>query len=406
MAVSEEAYRRLDTGIRRGLSLWSDMEREKRTRKEREEVRLGERKYREKQEARQQEEFNWKKEDRQKKNEYEVLMGELHLGNSLVDAGNIREGAARWVNAYNKKWPDGKEAILSFRSDKPDAESMAKWDRMPGLKGKEIALLTEDEEAGLLGFKDIKQLRIFINRVMKNPKEYLKAYNKSASAVAERNASEKPFQYKDGSWYIQKWGMGPGGNIKKDSVVPYTERTPVTAEGRVGLRIKAYEKAAGKRLTPSEIKEVRLGIKPPKKEKVVSPGKKLDQYKKSLDLVLRPFKSKSKPSSSIFDDEGDLTESGQNALDTALKLVEKADNNPESLTASEKKKLPHARRAWDIFSKISEEISAEYETEREPETGKDWRQYQRTIRDSATPQGGGSPALLPLRRTPTTPPPY
>jgi hypothetical protein len=142
------------------------------------------------------------------------------------------------------------------------------------------------------------------------------------------------------------------------------------------LKIKAVEKATGEQLTKAEIKQVRLGIKPPKKEKAVAPGKKLDQYKKRLDLVRQLFKG-GKSGEAMYDPEtGELTESGNTDLDSALKLIGKAENSPETLTAIEKKKLPHARRFWDMYSRISETVSSESDSE-EDSTGRDWRQYRR-----------------------------
>lgn len=397
MPISDRSYERLDRGIRLGLSLWAESDKEKRLGEERKKVRAEERKYKESQERRQQEAFEWKTEDRQKKKDYDVFKGELHLGDALIDAGNIREGAARYVNAYNKKWPDRKKAILSFRSDKPDAKSTAEWDSRPGLAGNEIALALETGE--LVAFKSIEEFKKFAKSVM-SPNEYLKASKASESAVAKMNAQEKPFRTNEGP-YINTWVMGPDGNPVRGPAVPYKEKMPRTEAERMGLKIKATEKAIGEPLTTAEVKQVRLGIKPTKKEKAITPGKQRDKFKKDLDLVLRPFKSK--PSSSIFDDEGDMTDSGKNALDTALKLVEKADKNPESLTVAEKKKLPHARRAWQMFSKISETISTEYE--REPESGSSWQQYRSTP-GTITPQSGGGPPTLPRQGITPIPPSY
>jgi hypothetical protein len=368
MPISDKAFDRYDRSMRMGLALWAESDKEKKRMKEREGI-----------ERRQQQEFDWKKEDRKKKQDYEVFKREFDLGASLIKAGKIREGTATQVNAYNKRWPDGMQAMLAFRSDKPDAESEKKWDRDMKLEGKEIALLFKGMPP--VGFQSLEEFQGFVNKGI-GPKEYLEDYKASEAEMAELNMKEKPFKAKDGFDYVQTWEMGPGGRPKKGPVVPYKEKVPATKEERMGLRIKEYEKTTGEKLTPSERKELTLGLKPPKKGKTVSLR---DTYKKDLDLVLRVFKSK--PTDSIFSEEDDLSESGKNALDTALKLVEKAVRDPRSLTESEKKILPHARRAWQMFSKISEMVSSEYEPKREPTGGNDWRQYR------AVPTAGVRPSL-------------
>lgn len=380
MPISDRSYERLDRGIRLGLSLWAESDKEKRLGEERKKVRAEERKYRESQERRQKKAFEWKTEDRQKKKNYDVLKGELRLGDALIDAGNIREGAARYVNAYNKKWPDRKKAILSFRSDKPDAKSTAEWDSRPGLAGNEIALALETGE--LVAFKSIEEFKKFAKSVM-SPNEYLKASKASESAVAEMNAQEKPFRTNEGP-YINTWVMGPDGNPVRGPAVPYKEKMPITEAERMGLKIKATEKAIGEPLTTAEVKQVRLGIKPTKKEKAVAPGKQRDKFKKDLDLIMRPFHKEE----SLYDELGDLTKEGKSAFNVVLSLIEKARKDYKSLTTQEKANLKHARRASEMFDKISETISAEYE--REPESGSNWQQYRRT------PAAGSSQARTKL----------
>ena len=361
MPISDRSFERLDRGIRTGLSLWAESEREERKRKEREEIRAEERKYKKRQETRQQERFDWAKEDYQKKKNYDVMKSEFDLGTALIESGNIREGAARYVNAFNKKWPDRRKAILAFRSDKPDAPSLAEWDSKPGLAGKEIAIFLEEEGKGkgLLTFKSIENFKRFVKMTM-TPENYLKASKESEAAVAKKNAQEIPFRTREGT-FINTWIMGPDGNPVRGPARPYKGKMPMTKAQQLGLDIKEHEKIIGEELTPAQ-KRKKLGYE-------IKKSATLDEYKKKLDLLMRPFHKKE----SLYDEFGDLIEESKSAFDVAWDLIAKARKDPKSLTAKERENLNYARRARKVFDDMSEFISPGIEPEEEKPT---WQQYR------------------------------
>jgi hypothetical protein len=387
MQISDRSYEKLDRGIRMGLSLWAESERDKRKREEREKVSAEERKYREKQETRQQEAFEWKTEDRQKEKDYDVMRSDVDFGKALIKTGdpsNIRLGAARIVNALNTRWPGRTKGILAFRLDKPDAQSLANWDSDPNLAGKEISLLIEEEEdKSLFTFKSIEEFEEFTNMVF-NQKEFLKASKASDAAVAKLNREQIPVRTADGSYWIKKFEMDPMSGNPIGKFIPYTGKVAATKAQRLGLDIKEHEKIIGEKLTPAQ-KRKKLGYEP-KKEKAIATGKKLDEYKKKFDLAMRPFHNKE----SLYDEFGDLIAEAKSAFDVAWDLIEKAEKDPSSLTAREKMKLNYARRARKVFNEMSELISPGMKPKEEKPT---WQQYRK--RTEFMQDSGGTTGIIP-----------
>jgi hypothetical protein len=204
MAITESFEKGMRLGIAiRGLRN-TQAEREK-ARKERQEIRAEDLKYKEAQEARaaklgeqREKEFEWKEEDREKKKRYEIINQEFGVVKALHDAGLDREAAAKLSNLYNKRWPDGNESMVVFRSDTTNPQLRAKWDNDPNLAGKEIGVLSRT--GGILPFKTMKDLMKY-SAAKLNQTEYLKSYKTAEANIVRLNAQEKPFRAKDGFNY-------------------------------------------------------------------------------------------------------------------------------------------------------------------------------------------------------------
>ena len=135
----------------------------------------------------------------------------------------------------------------------------------------------------------------------------------------------------------------------------------VTGEGGQQGPAMLNESGTGLSIAPVE-----GGLKETQEKPSVSDQNAIkDQQVDDLKAVLLPFNEKG---GTIIDFEtGELTQSGKNALDSAMKLIEKHQGKQE-LTAAEKKKVPHAYRAWKMYEEISKSRSATSDG--------DWRQYQ------------------------------
>jgi hypothetical protein len=97
-----------------------------------------------------------------------------------------------------------------------------------------------------------------------------------------------------------------------------------------------------------------------------------DNEMKSLKAVLTPF---AKPGKELFDfATGELTNDGKSAIDGALDLINKQKEG-KALTATEQKKVRHAYRAWEIYSQISDRVSAPYYGA-EGDNESSWRAWQ------------------------------
>jgi len=73
---------------------------------------------------------------------------------------------------------------------------------------------------------------------------------------------------------------------------------------------------------------------------------------KQLSTELMPFTNNS--NQPIWDENGNLTTVGKNALKAALALMERAQSqNGQPLTSQEQVLLPHAQRAWEMYQSIN-----------------------------------------------------
>jgi hypothetical protein len=415
MANSDKAYERLDRGIRSSLALWAESDREKK----RERAKLGERKFKKSQEKRQQQEFNWKKEDREKKQKYEILLSELATIKALKKAGKERLAGAKFADVYNKQFPDGDELIIGFRSDAEgdmvgpprlgqSRMGMNRWNTDPQLKGKDIAAFSK--QGGALPFKNMDELINFAEATL-TPKAYLDAYKESEAKVAEMNLKQEPFQdAKDGLWYKRSFKVGMGGLPEESHRVPYEGKRAATKEEQVGLKIKAYEKETGIKLTPAERKEIRFRIKPPKKEKAVAPGKERAVFPKDLALLAMPLikklsKGKIDDIAEMLDADEELSPRGIETVEAAvsysLEITRKKDAG-EKLTAEETKDLPHARHLANAYKVMQRKTSVAYPLEEKGDVF-DWKFHDEgEPRTELAPRETERP-LLGGRRPPVTP---
>lgn len=385
MARRRRNQERADQFIRLGLQLWANQERQEAYKEEKEEVRTErervqteekrrfglQEKRRETQEERQvelgerqEEEFEWKKQKfgreekaYEEKREFEVVKKEFDVVEALGRTGNNKDAAARLSNLINTRWPDGDEIRIVFPEDIKDPKLQLR------LKGKEIVVFSK--ESGLLPFKTMKDVMRFAAAKL-NYGEYLKDLRASEAKVAEANRRAPVIIDKDGNAIVDTYFLGPGGNIRLGKPKPYTGA--IAAPKRTGLSLKAKEaeEVLDRPLTSKE-KKVTLGLaEKEKKGKAPDISKQLKADKAALDLLLRRFVSKSNKKDALSellgegeDVEVSLTETGKNAIDTALTIAEKADAG-EPLTPKEKKLLPAARRVQKVYSQISGRIAKEY----------------------------------------------
>jgi hypothetical protein len=208
-----------------------------------------------------------------------------------------------------------------------------------------------------------------------DPEKFMEHERQARTAIDDKNAAEKPFRAADNKLYIKKWSMTNNG--KKTDVVPYQGPEPMNPEEE---KVRGILNIPDKLLS-KEGKKVVLGLR----EKEKSPdldkgaltpkdfaeltGKQRDQFKKDLDLVLKPFSVGGKP---VLDYEtGEMTAAGENALKSAGNLIDKAKSDPDKLTTEDKRLVQHAYRAWEIYKNISGRVSSEYV---KPTAG-GWRQY-------------------------------
>ncbi len=331
---------------------------------------------REKEETRRTTRHKWEKEDREKKKKFEAMVKEIDAADAMAEFDP--RGAAKKVgDLYNDRYPDNGMAKIIFREDNPEAEI---W-KDKNLKGNIVVL---SQKGGLKSFNNVKELTKYAAGSL-NYKEYIKSSNAVTAKVAKANTASKPFKAHDGKMYRRQYKEGPGGSVvEAGDPVPYTGKTAMA-----GGLAKASEAGLDTSKLSKQDKKILGGIR--EKEKQPTPTKPGDKVKaakaqselfiKDLSVVLKPF---SKPGRTIINMEsGEITDEGQNALDSALNLYQKYKDKKE-LTPQEKKKLKSARDVWNIYKKMQETISARYL--RQPKGGKtkSWQDYSKkrvTIRD-------------------------
>jgi hypothetical protein len=388
---------RADDFIRLGLQLWAGQDRQKKADIQRAEtvaeskrrfdiqesraVKLGER---------QEERFEWEKAERKKRQDFEIMQKEFNVVEILNRSGNKKDAAARLSNFYNSRYPDGNEIRIVFKDDIENQRQQ----NIPGFEGREVAIFSKNE--GMLPFKTMDEL-IRYTAANLNYDNYAKEYDAAMAKVADANARETPFTADDGEVYINTWILGPGGNLKRGPAEKFKDKMPAKKKTGLDLTLTQAEKALGRKLTPDE-KEIKLGFRKPEKEKKpVDFGKKLDRYKKSLDLLLRRFVKKGslgETLSSLLGEDSDkgveLTDTGRNALDYALSITGKPI---AELTAKEKKLLPYAQQVAQLNEQIFGSIQQEYFGDKVKKgKGDDWRAYQRKPSARQRPNYGLIPA--------------
>ena len=326
-------------------------------------------------EARQQEEFDEKKQFKIVKKLFNSAHSLYQAGVEANDEGMIRQGAQKLVDTYNQYVPNGDETRIIFKKDSANNPVMqAKWDEDQNLKGKEVAILSKS--GGIMPFKNLDDAFNYAAANL-NMENFTAGAKAAKAKVAELNAKEEPFMGNDGQYYTRRWKLGKGGMPEKSDPIPYTG---VTKASKTKQDVVETEQILGKKLKPGEL-GVKLGLTKAEgasemaknyaqAEKARAEGKAaaaegktprmkkadLDAAKASLDMLLRPFVSKGKP---ILDPEtGEMTEAADNGLKVAGQLIDKYKEDPKSLTKEERRNLPHAVRAWEVYKSISAAVTA------------------------------------------------
>jgi hypothetical protein len=293
------------------------------------------------------------------------------VAKALAEDGKERPAAGIIGQAYNKLVKDGNETIIIAKADKPDDP---KWKDVP----EDTQYLVGSPQFGVSPHKSIKDVLKVLEPYALDPEKFMEHERQAKTAVDDKNAAEKPFRGADNKLYVKKWSLS--NDSKKTDVVPYEGPEPMNSEEE---KVRGILNIPDKLLS-KEGKKVVLGLR--EKEKSPDPdkgavtpkdiadltGKQRDQFKKDLDLVLKPFSAGGKP---VLDTEtGEITVSGQNALDAAGKLITKYEKSSDTLTPDEKRNVQHAYRAWEIYKKISGTVSSGYV--KQTEGG--WKQYDTT----------------------------
>jgi len=324
-------------------------------------------------ESREQEEFDEKKQFKVVTKLFNSAHSLYQAGVEANDEGMIRQGAQKLVDTYNQYLPNGDETRIIFKKDSAsDPVMQAKWDEDKNLKGKEVAILSKS--GGIMPFKNLDDAFNYAAANL-NMENFTAGAKAAKAKVAELNAKEEPFMGNDGQYYTRRWKLGKGGMPEKSDPIPYTGVTKasktkqdvVETEQVLGRKLKSGEVGVKTGLTKAEgASEMAKNYAQAEKARAegkaaAAEGKRmkkadLDAAKASLDMLLRPFVSKGKP---ILDPEtGEMTEAADNGLKVAGQLIDKHKEDPKSLTKEERRNLPHAVRAWEVYKSISAAVTA------------------------------------------------
>lgn len=377
MGFWDKASDALGTGVQLGVRASereADRQEREKDRAQREEQWKATNKRADAAEARQQEEFDEKKQFKVVTKLFNSAHALYQAGVEANDEGMIRQGAQKLVETYNRYLPNGDETRIIFKKDSANNPVMqAKWDEDENLKGKEVAILSKT--GGVMPFKNLDDAFRYAaaNLSMDNFTAGVKA---AQAKVAELNAKEEPFMGNDGQYYTRRWKMGKGGMPEKSDPIPYTGITKASKEKQDVVETEAI---LGRKLKPGEV-GVKTGLTKAEgasemaknyaqADKARAEGKaaqaeagkggmskkQLDEAKQSLDILLRPFVSKGQP---VLDPEtGEMTQAADNGLKVAGALIDKAKEDPKSLSKEERRNLPHAMRAWEVYKAISTNIT-------------------------------------------------
>ena len=265
---------------------------------------------------------------------------------------------------YKTAYPNGQDVMVFNREWDPKNKLFENQD-----KDVKYLVVTgrEGEKANPVPFKNA-------NDIIKMFEPYLD-YDKYSADMKELkkqrnayNAAQESFAADDGKRYIKQ--MDDKGEVK---TVPYEG---VVKQSKLQQDTAETEKVLGRKLTPEE-KRVKTGLSKPEspseriaadaaRRKATGEGgaggtgnvdkKALDSAKAKLDILLKPFVSKGKP---VLDPEtGEMTEAADNALKSAGELIDKAKSDPDKMTKTERRNLPHAIRAWEVYKAYSAAITA------------------------------------------------
>ena len=336
-------------------------------REEREAYRAEQREFRERQDARERDRHDvFMKEATEKQTHRKVKQG---IGQmiGLMKVGEEDAAIKIAQDLYRNLYPNGQDVRVFNREWDPKNKIWENQDK----DTKYLVVTGRDgEKANLAPFKSgddiIKMFEPYLDydkysADMKELKKQRNAYN----------AAQESFQANDGKRYIKQ--MDDQGEVK---TVPYEG---VVRQSKLQQDITESETALGRKLTNEE-RRVKTGLSKPESpseriaaraalRKAAGEGgaggaggaggidkKAIDKAKASLDMLLRPFVKKGKP---ILDPEtGEMTEAADNALNEAGKLIDKAKEDSNSLTKEERRNLPHAVRAHEVFKAYSAAITA------------------------------------------------
>ena len=378
MSFWKNASDALSTGVQLGVRAQDraeDREERRLDREQRKEQWEASNKRAEAAEARQQEEYDEKKQFKVVTKLFNSAHSLYQAGVEANDDGMIRQGAQKLVDTYNQYLPNGDETRIIFKKDSAsDPVMQAKWDEDQNLKGKEVAILSKS--GGIMPFKNLDDAFNYAAANL-NMENFTAGAKAAKAKVAELNAKEEPFMGNDGQYYTRRWKMGKGGMPEKSDPIPYTGVTKasktkqdvVETEQVLGRKLKSGEVGVKAGLTKAEgaseaaknyaqAEKARAEGKAAAAEGKTPRMKKadLDAAKASLDMLLRPFVSKGQP---ILDPEtGEMTQAADNGLKVAGQLIDKYKEDPKSLTKEERRNLPHAVRAWEVYKSISASVTA------------------------------------------------
>ncbi|HOR32432.1 MAG TPA: hypothetical protein PK391_08490, partial [Syntrophales bacterium] len=349
-------------------------------REEREKWR-GEQKERwDKQDARAQEAHDIQVEEYDSKKQFDKAKKSFNAAHALYEASEAtgdknqqRMAAKLLADTYNQHWVNGDEMKIIFKGDSTNNPELAqKWDADPNLKDKEVAILSKT--GGIMPFKNLKDTFKFAASNL-NMENFTAGEKQAEAQVAALNAKEEPFMGKDGKYYVNTWKRGKGGMPEKGEAKPFEG---VTKASKLQQDVTESETVLGRKMT-SEEKRVKAGLSKPESpsERIAAAAKMaaakgegggkdgkgsgmtkkdLDAAKASLDILLRPFVSKGQP---VLDPEtGEMTQAADNGLKVAGSLIDKYKEDPKSLTKEERRNLPHAVRAWEVYKSISAAVTA------------------------------------------------
>lgn len=326
-------------------------------------------------EGRAQAEFDEKKEFKKVKSSFDAFHAMYKAGIENEDTNMQRSAAAGLASIYNSKLPNGDEVKIIFKSDAANNPELSeKWNSDEKLKDKDVAVLSKS--GGIMPFKNLDDVFKFAASGL-NMENFTAGIKQAEAKVAELNAREEPFMGNDGQYYTRRWKMGKGGMPEKSDPIPYTGVTKasktkqdvVETEQVLGRKLKSGEVGVKAGLTKAEgaseaAKNYAQAEKARAEEKAAAAEGKtprmkkadLDAAKASLDMLLRPFVSKGQP---ILDPEtGEMTQAADNGLKVAGQLIDKYKEDPKSLTKEERRNLPHAVRAWEVYKSISASVTA------------------------------------------------